>query len=144
MKELGKVLRTIFILWYMDDETMRQRVHQQQEKVESAHALSRVICYANHEELLTLQGCKRLIEKAVICWNYLYLTRLLIQATPAERKVITAMLPNTSPVSWQHINFHREFNFEENEQRDRLEDVLETILNYEIDLEVAAQTSDLK
>jgi TnpA family transposase len=73
MKELGKLLRTIFILRYMDDETMRQRIHQQQEKVESAHALSRVICYgnhgvlqyANHEELLTLQGCKRLIENIV-------------------------------------------------------------------------------
>lgn len=152
MKELGKVLRTIFILRYMDDETMRQRVHQQQEKVESAHALSRVICYgnhgmlqyANHEELLTLQGCKRLIENAVICWNYLYLTRLLIQATPAERKIITAMLPNTSPVAWQHINFHGEFNFEEDAQRDRLEEVLENILNFEIDPEVESQIADLK
>src|SRR5690242_8741320 len=91
---------------------------------QSAHALARVICYgnngvlqyANHEELLTMQGCTRLIENAVICWNYLYLTRLLIKATPAEKKIIMAMLPHTSPVSWQHMNFQGEFNFEEDAQ----------------------------
>lgn len=44
-----------------------------------------------------MQGCKRLIENSVICWNYLYLSRLLINSTKVERTVILEMLPRTSP-----------------------------------------------
>lgn len=139
LKELGKVVRTEFLLRYMNDEQMRHRTHQQQEKIESAHALSRavsygnngVLQYANQEELLTMQGCKRLIENSVICWNYLYLSRLLVNATKAERTVILDMLPRTSPVAWQHINFQGEFNFDEDLGRDPLEASLLAILPYE-------------
>ncbi|GAB4038314.1 Tn3 family transposase [Spirosoma gilvum] len=142
LKELGKVIRTEFLLRYMNDEQMRHRTHQQQEKIESAHALSRavsygnngVLQYANQEELLTMQGCKRLIENAVICWNYLYLSRLLVTATKAERAVILEMLPRTSPVAWQHINFQGEFNFDEDSSRDPLEASLLAILSYEPEL----------
>lgn len=139
LKELGKVIRTDFLLRYMDDEQMRHRIQQQQEKIESAHALSRtvsygnngVLLYANQEELLIMQGCKRLIENAVICWNYLYLSRLLVNSTKAERAVIVAMLPRTSPVAWQHINFQGEFNFDDDSSRDPLEVSLADILAYE-------------
>lgn len=90
LQEVGKVVQTEFILRYMDDEQLRHQIHQQQEKSESAHALSRAVAfgnngvlqYANQEELLTMQGCKRLIANAVICWNYLYMHRLLINASP--------------------------------------------------------------
>jgi TnpA family transposase len=139
LKELGKVIRTQFLLRYMDDEQIRHRAHQQQEKIESVHALSRavsygnngVLQYANQEELLTMEGCKRLIENSVICWNYLYLSRLLVKSTKAERAVIIAMLPRTSPVAWQHINFQGEFNFDEDVSRDPLEASLSDILLYE-------------
>ncbi len=137
--ELGKLVRTGFILRYMDEEGLRHQIHQQQEKIESAQALSRAVAYgnngvlqyANQEELLTLEGCKRLITNAIICWNYLYMSRLLLQATDSERSLLLRLLPRTSPVSWQHINFHGEFNLDEDEGRDPLEDSLNAILAYE-------------
>lgn len=139
LKEFGKEVRTLFLLRYMDDEQMRHRAHQQQEKIESVHALSRavsygnngVLQYANQEELLTMQGCKRLIENSVICWNYLYLSRLLVNSTKAERAIILGMLPRTSPVAWEHINFQGEFNFDDDLSRDPLEASLSDILSYE-------------
>ncbi|HAK79204.1 MAG TPA: Tn3 family transposase [Runella sp.] len=139
LKELGKVVRSLFVLRYMDDEQMRHRAHQQQEKNESANALGRavtygnngVLQYANQEELLTLQGCKRLIENCVICWNYLYLSRLLVKSTKEEQAILVALLPRTSPVAWEHINFHGEFNFEDEQSRDPLEASLSAILMYE-------------
>lgn len=137
--ELGKLVRTGFILRYIDDEELRHRIHQQQEKMESAQALSRAVAYGsngvlqytNQEELQTMEGCKRLITNAIICWNYLYISRLLLQATESERTVLMGILPRTSPVAWQHINFHGEFNFDEALERDPLEDSLEAILAYE-------------
>ena len=137
--ELGKLVRTNFILRYMDEEGLRHRIHQQQEKMESAQALSRAVAYgnngvlqyANQEELQTMEGCKRLITNAIICWNYLYMSRLLLQATESEHMVLMRVLPRTSPVAWQHINFHGEFNFDEDGMRDPLEDSLEAILSYQ-------------
>ena len=137
--ELGKLVRTDFILRYMDEEGLRHRIHQQQEKMESAQALSRAVAYgnngvlqyANQEELQTMEGCKRLITNVIICWNYLYMSRLLLQATEKERALLLSVLPRTSPVAWQHINFHGEFNFDEDAVRDPLEDSLEAILSYE-------------
>ena len=138
LRELGKLIRTDFILRYMDDEVLRHQIHQQQEKMESAQALSRAVAYgnngvlqyANQEELQTMEGCKRLITNSIICWNYLYVSRLLLQATESDRSLLMSILPRTSPVAWQHINFHGEFNFEEDSVRDPLEQSLEAILSY--------------
>ena len=138
LRELGKLIRTDFILRYMDDAGLRHQIHQQQEKMESAQALSRAVAYgnngvlqyANQEELQTMEGCKRLITNAIICWNYLYISRLLLQATESDRSLLMTILPRTSPVAWQHINFHGEFNFEEDLIRDPLEQSLEAILSY--------------
>jgi hypothetical protein len=133
------VIRTLFVLRYMDDELMRHHAHQQQEKSESSNALGRAVAYgnngvlqyANQEELLTLDGSKRLIENCVTCWNYLYLTRLLVKSSKAEQVILLEMLPRASPVAWQHINFQGEFNFEDEQGRDPLEISLSAILMYE-------------
>ena len=129
LKELGKLVRTIFLLRYMDDETMRQRIHQQLVKGESFNSLSSAIhygnsgkiIYASKEDLLLLEGSKRLLENVVICWNYLYLTRSLVKATPQERKEIISQIPDISPVAWEHFNFQGEFDFDESAERDALE-----------------------
>jgi hypothetical protein len=41
------------------------------------------------------------------------MSRLPIIATKEERTVIVEVLPCTSPVAWQFINFQGEFNFDE-------------------------------
>jgi TnpA family transposase len=138
LSELGKLVRTEFLLRYIDEEELRHQIHRQQEKMESAQALSRVVAYgnngvlnyANQEELQTMEGCKRLITNSIICWNYLYLSRLLLQANESERKVLMRIIPRSSPVAWQHINFHGEFNFEEDSIRDPLEQTLDAIFSF--------------
>jgi TnpA family transposase len=141
LKELGKLVRTIFLLRYMDDEKMRQRIEGQLQKMESAQQLGKAVCYgndgvlqfANKEELLVLEGCKRLLENVIICWNYLHLTRLLVKATPAERKVILDTLPHISTVAWQHFNLQGIFDFADDLERDEIEKELEALLNYKFE-----------
>ncbi len=141
LNELGKVIRTLFLLRYMDDESMRQRVHQQLVKGESFNSLSNAICYgnggkiiyANKEDLMIMEGSRRLLENVVICWNYLYLTRALVKASPAERKEILKVIPDISPVAWEHFNFQGEFNFDESLPRDPLEQDLQALFDFQID-----------
>jgi TnpA family transposase len=141
LKELGKVVRTIFILRYMDDENMRQRVHQQLVKGESFNSLGAAIgygnggkiIYANKEELLIMEASRRLLENVVICWNYLYLTRTIVKANPAERKEILKLIPDISPVAWEHFNFQGEFDFDESLPRDTLEQDLQAMFDFQIE-----------
>jgi hypothetical protein len=35
---------------------------------------------------LIADGCKRLIENAIICWNYLYLSKLINEAESETQK----------------------------------------------------------
>lgn len=141
LKELGKVVRTIFLLRYMDDEEMRKHIHQQLVKGESFNSLADAIgygnggkiIYANKEELLIMEGSRRLLENVVICWNYLYLTRSIVKASPADRKEILKSIPNISPVAWEHFNFHGVFDFDETLNRDPLENDLEAMFDFQID-----------
>jgi TnpA family transposase len=141
LKELGKVVRTIFLLRYMDDELMIQHIHQQLVKGESLNGLGAAIgygnggkiIYANKEELLILEGSRRLLENVVICWNYLYLTWQIIIANASERAEILKTIPDISPVAWEHFNFHGVFDFDENLNRDRLEVDLQALFDFQVE-----------
>jgi TnpA family transposase len=81
LKELGKVGRTDFLLHYMDDHFLRNRINKQLQKGESAHHFSRAVFHedngeirlASKQEHLRIDACKCLIQNRIICLNYLYL-----------------------------------------------------------------------
>lgn len=91
LRELGKLVRTDFLLRYMDQEGLRKRIDNQLQKIESVHHFSRAVFYGNNgeirsagkEEHLKADACKRLIQNSIICWNYLYLTQLILR--PLQR-----------------------------------------------------------
>jgi len=152
LNELGKLTRTIYLLEYMDDEVLRQRVDQQLNKIESVHTLARAIFYGNNgeiqytnlEDLYLIESCKRLLMNVVICWNYLYLTTRLIHSTPKERKQLVNAIQRASTVAWKHFNFQGEFNFADDLLRDNMERNLEEILRYQPSLEDIDEHIDSK
>jgi hypothetical protein len=73
---------------------------------------------------------KRLIENSIICWNYLYLSKMLAEtATESEKQNLVNVIKNGSIVAWQHINLQGEYDFSEEILKDsidfRLPDLLE-------------------
>ena len=48
LRERGRVIRTLFLLKYMDDEGLRKRIDHQLEKIEHAHCFARAVFYANN------------------------------------------------------------------------------------------------
>ena len=67
-------------------------------------------------------------KNAIICWNYLYLTRLVVKASEKDRSVITEIIAKSSPVSWQHINLQGEFDFSEESLKNSIHFELEVLL----------------
>jgi TnpA family transposase len=127
LKEFGKIIKTFFLLKYIDDVELRQAIEKQLNKLESSNRFGKAVFYGNNqefqqptkEEQLIAEGCKRLIENAVICWNYLYLSQIVCDAESDDKKKnLVQTIKNGSPVTWQHINLHGEYDFSDEILRD--------------------------
>ena len=108
---------------YIDEVELRQMIEKQLNKLESVNKFAKAVFHADNqefkyttkEEQIIAEGCKLLIENAIICWNYLYLSKLIYNTeNEAEKKNIINTIKNASIVTWQHINFEGEYDFSEN------------------------------
>ena len=113
MKAFGQIIKSLFILRYVDDLELRQAIEKQLNKVELANSFTRAVAVGNPRGLEhadkagqeIAESCNRLIKNSIICWNYLYLTRRIEAAkTPEERDKLLQMIATHSPQSWGHIN----------------------------------------
>ena len=120
LKAFGQIIKSIYILTYLDDLKLRQAVEKQLNKMESANKFEKAVFYGNNqefqqetkEEQLIAEGCKRLIANAIILWNYLYLSQKYEDATSEEeRNALVSKIKQGSIITWQHINLHGEFDF---------------------------------
>jgi len=137
LKEFGKIPKTLFLLKYIDNLELRQAIEKQLNKLESSNKFADAVFYGNNqefqqgtkEEQVIAEGCKRLIENAIICWNYLYLSQLIYDAeTEGQKQNIIQTIKNGSVVAWQHINLQGEYDFSEETLRDSIEFKLPELL----------------
>jgi len=63
------------------------------------------------EEQVIAEGCKRLLKNAIICWNYLYLSKLLTEADDEKKEELLNIIKNGFIQVWKHVNFQGEFDF---------------------------------
>ena len=120
LKAFGQIIKSLFILRYVDDLDLRWAIEIQLNKVELANRFTRAVAVGNpreftqteKEEQEIAEGCNRLIRNSIICWNYLYLTRRLERSPDAEAKEnLLGMIADHSPMSWAHINMLGEYDF---------------------------------
>ncbi len=94
LKEFGKIVKTIFILQYISDVEIRQAIMKMMNKIEHSHRFAKAVSFGNNQEFLQgeveeqniAEGCRRLIENAIICWNYLFLSQKIVDETNEDQK----------------------------------------------------------
>ena len=58
------------------------------------------------------QVCRRLIKNAIVCWNYLFLSReMAMEKNEKRRAELIEAIRNGSAATWKHYNLHGEFDF---------------------------------
>lgn len=129
LKAFGQIIKSLFILRYVDDLALRQAIEKQLNKVELANRFTRAVAVGNpreytqteKEEQEVAEACNRLIRNAIICWNYLYLARQVEKSPDAEaRQNLLRLIAAHSPMSWGHINMLVEYDFSEEKLKDTL------------------------
>lgn len=67
---------------------------------------------ATRQEQETVANCKSLIQNAIVLWNYLYLSQLIINTKSRHDKVaLLNTIQNGSMLTWQHVNMRGEYDF---------------------------------
>jgi len=127
IKEFGKIIKTDFLLNYIDDVELRQRIEKQLNKVESSNKFSKAVFFGRNaeftvatiEEQNIANNCKRLIQNSIILWNYLYLTQKIDETKNQEEKdEIIKTIQQSSIIHWSHINFYGEYDFTKLDRKD--------------------------
>jgi TnpA family transposase len=127
LKTFGKIIKSIFILRYIDDLELRQAIEKQLNKIENSQQFSRAVSIGNprgftqpdKQEQEVAEGCKRLIKNAITCWNYLYFSQMISETMgPEAREILFQAIANGSVVSWQHINLLGEYDFSDEKLQD--------------------------
>lgn len=121
LREIGRIEKTIFILDYITNETLRRRIHRGLNKGEAMNGLARALFFGKRGEFrergiqdqLQRASALNILINAISLWNTVYLS----EATKEFKKHDTLkeeLLPHISPLGWEHINLLGEYKFDSN------------------------------
>ena len=110
--ELDKIIMSLYMLDYIDDEGMRKTVHRSLNRGESYHQLRSAIAKRSSRKLagkteieLTINNeCARLLANCMIFYNASLLSGLYEHYKLNKMKDEWLKVIRLSPVAWQHIN----------------------------------------
>ena len=118
--EFEHIIRSLYLLDYIDSPLLRQNVHRALNRGEAYHRLRRAIAYAHggrfrvrsqHEQELWNE-CTRLIANAVVYYNSEILSELLMRLENQTQSSAIDTLQRVTPLAWQHINFYGRYRFD--------------------------------
>lgn len=124
LKEFGRIIKTIFILRYVNDVELRQAIQKQLNRIELSNKFANAISFDNDHEIQfgskeeqdIAINCQRLIQNIIILWNELFLSDKIASAETQEAgQQLIAIILNGSTQSWGHLNFLGEYDFTNNE-----------------------------
>ena len=109
--QLGRILKTEYILRYITDSDLRDKVQRQLNKGEHRHQLARCIFFANqgkfqvgdYEEIMNKASCLSLVSNAVLYWNTIKMTKLIAQLKKNGENVSNETLSHISPLMHKHL-----------------------------------------
>ncbi len=120
LQEYGRLVKTNFILRYLNSEDYRRRINTQLNKGEKLHDLRRFLFFAHQglirqrqdEDLANQSSCLTLVTNAVVAWNTVYLQAAIEQLKSEGVLIDEADLVHLSPARYEHINPYGRYQFD--------------------------------
>jgi len=117
--EYDNILKSLYLLEYIDSQPLRQNVQRALNRGESYHQLRRAISHANQgklrfkteQEQQIWSECGRLIANCILYYNAKLLSTLLSHYQSSGNVQGTEILKRISPVAWQHVNLFGRYEF---------------------------------
>jgi TnpA family transposase len=117
--ELGRIIKTLHILRYIDDAPFRRRILTQLNRQELRHKLGRRVIHGERGEIRTPYRIEQqtvlsaldLTLNAITHWNAIYIQAAIDKLKAGGHPVQDADIARLSPLTWRHINFLGRYDF---------------------------------
>ena len=119
MWELDNIIRSLYVLDFIDNITIRRNVQRALNRGEAYQQLKRMVSHANFGRLKARteleqqiwNECSRLITNCIIFYNATLLSELLAIKEKNKEYEEADLIKRVSPVGWQHINLRGRYQF---------------------------------
>jgi TnpA family transposase len=120
LAELGRVIKTLHMLGYIDSKEKRRRILTQLNRQEFRHRLARRVCHGERGEIRKAHrheqeeqlGALGLTLNAIALWNSTYIQAAIDQLTVEGWSIGDADVARVSPLLFKHINFLGRYAFD--------------------------------
>ncbi|MFZ3516112.1 transposase, partial [Vibrio harveyi] len=117
--DVGRVNKTLYLLYYIDDEDYRRRILIQLNRGEGRHAVARAVCYGQRGEIKKRYreeqegqlGALGIVTNAIVLWNTLYMQEALDWMRSNNEEIIEDDISRLSPLIYKHINMLGHYTF---------------------------------
>lgn len=122
LREVGRIERTLFTLRWFEEPELRRMVTAELNKGEARNSLARAIAFhrlgrfrdRGLENQQIRAAALNLTSAAIILFNCRYLGRAVDELHRRGTQVDPAILPQLSPLGWDHINLTGDYVWAEN------------------------------
>lgn len=119
--EYDNIIRSLYLLDFIDSQPLRQNVQQALNRGESYHQLKRAISFANFGKLRfkseyeqnIWNECSRLLTNCILYYNLTLLSELIKEKDKNKQFEEVEIIKQISPAAWQHINFMGRYEFKQ-------------------------------
>jgi TnpA family transposase len=123
LREIGRMERTLYMLAWLEDPTLRRRVTAGLNKGEARNSLARAIFFnrlgevrdRSFENQRHRASGLNLVTAAITLWNTVYLERA-VEALGKTQAIDPALLQHVSPLGWEHINLTGDYTWTTNKR----------------------------
>ena len=120
LRDLGRLVKTQFILRWIENPDYRRRIHRQLNKGEALHALRRFLFFAHEGKVQRRQAdqqtnqvlCLNLVTNAIVTWNTVYMNAAIERLRAEGRIGRDIDLGHLSPALYGHVNPYGKYRFE--------------------------------
>jgi TnpA family transposase len=119
LAELGRIIKTLHVLGYVDDEERRRIILTQLNRHELRHKLARKVCHGERGEIKKTYrqgqeeqlGALGLVLNIIVLWNATYIQAAISQLKREGGEPDTVDVARISPLAFKHINFLGRYAF---------------------------------
>ena len=119
LKEIGRILKTKYILEYFSNKELQKEVQRILNKGESINSVGRLIFFGKHgrlnestiEKQLEKVSCLNILISILVVWNSRYLEKVY-GVVKSEKWFDLERFKEVSPLGTDHINFLGKYIFE--------------------------------
>ena len=119
LQELGRLVKSLYLLRFIDDESYRRRILVQLNRGEGRHQLARTIFHGKRGELRQRYregqedqlGALGIVVYLVVLWNTIYMDAALDRLRAEGHEVLPADVARLSPLGFKHVNMLGRYAF---------------------------------